>query len=119
MLDGGGARAIARESEVGRVEARDDGAGEHRFGAGIGETEEHPGALAEAPDQPGFGHQFQVPADARLALAEDLGQVLDVQLARGEQRQDAKPRGLARGAQAGQGLGAGQALRPGLCIIWT
>ena len=111
LLDGGSPRAVARESKVGGVEARDNGAGERGFRPGIGETEEDPRALAEAPDQPRFGHEFQVPADARLALAEDLGQVLDVQLARGKERQDAKARGLARGAQSGQGLDTGQALR--------
>ena len=111
LLHGGGPRAVARQSEIGRVEARHDGAGEHGFGAGIGEAEEHPGALAEAPDQPRFGHELEMPA-----LAEDLGQVLDVQLAGREQRQDAQPRCLAGGAQASQRMGAGQAGR-GLCSI--
>ena len=38
-------------------------------------------------------------ADARLTLSEDLGQVLDVQLAAGEQRQNTQPRGLSGGAR--------------------
>ena len=74
----------------------------------FGKAEEHPAPLAEARDQPGLGHQLQMAADARLALSEDLGQVLDVQLAAGEQRQDAQARRLARGAKAAQGMGAGQ-----------
>ena len=55
----------------------------------LGQAEEHPAPLAEARDQPSLGHQLQMTADARLALSEDLGQVLDVQLAAGKQRQDA------------------------------
>ena len=77
----------------------------------IGQAEEHPAPLAEARDQPGLGHQLQMPADARLALPEDLGQVLDVQLAAGEQRQDAQPRGLARGAQGRSAHGRGTDFR--------
>ena len=74
------------------------------FAAYIGEAEEHPAPLAEARDQPRLCHQLQVAADARLALSEDLGQVLDVQFAAGEQRQDAQARRLARGAKPAQGL---------------
>ena len=77
------------------------------FGAAVGEAEEDPGALAEAADEARFHHQLQMPADARLALAEHLGQVLDVQLAAREQRQDAQARGLAGGAERRQGLGPG------------
>ena len=84
--------------------------GERAFGAALGEAEEHPGAFAEALDEPGLGHQLQMPADARLALAEDLGEVLDVQLAGGEQRQNAQARGLAGGREARQGLARGTGL---------
>ena len=48
-----------------------------------------------------------MPADARLALSEDLGQVLDVQLAAGKQRRMRKPRGLSCGAQTAERVGAG------------
>ena len=99
LLHGGGARAVA--GEVGRrFEALDDGRGERGLGAGSASRKIDPGALAEARDEPGLGHQLQMPADARLALAEDLGQVLDVQLAAGEQRQDAQARRLAGGRSA-------------------
>ena len=39
LLDGGSPRAVARESEVGRIEARDDCTCERRLSAGVGETE--------------------------------------------------------------------------------
>ena len=93
-----------------RIEARHDGGGECCFAAGIGQAEEHPASLAEARDQPGFSHQLQMTADARLALPQNLGEVLDVQLALGEQRKNAKPRGLSSGAQAAKGLGTRQAV---------
>ena len=89
------------------------------FAARLGQAEEHPASLAEARDQPGLGHQLQVTADARLALSEDLGQVLDVQLAAGEQRQDTQPRGLSGGAKAAQGMGAGQISGVGLGLVDT
>jgi len=49
-----------------------------------------------------------MPADARLALAEDLRQILDVELTAGQQRQDAQARRLPGAAQSGQRVGAGQ-----------
>ena len=108
-LHGGCARAVAGEREVGLVEALDDGLGKRGLGAGVGKPEIDPRALAEALDEPGLGHELEMPADARLALAEDLGQILDVELAAGQQRQDAQARRLAGAAQSGQRMGAGQA----------
>ena len=114
FLHGGCARAVAGERQVGLVEARDDGLGERGLGAGVGKPEIDPGALAEALDQPGLGHELEMPADARLALAEDLRQILDVELAAGQQRQDAQARRLPGAAQSGQRVGAGQARAGGL-----
>ena len=65
----------------------------------LGQPEEGPGALAEALDQPGFGQQLEMARDARLRLAQDVGEVGDGQLGLGEQRQDAQPRVLARRPQ--------------------
>ena len=58
-------------------------------------------------------------ADARLALPQDLGQVLDVELAAGEERQDTQPRGLARGAKSAQRMGTGQIFGMGLGSVDT
>ena len=55
-------------------------------------------------DEPGFGHQFEVPGDARLALSQYLGEILDVQLRARQQRQNAQARGLARTTEHGKGL---------------
>jgi hypothetical protein len=52
-----------------------------------------------------------MPADARLALSEDLGQVLDVQLDIREQREDAKPRGLPGSAECLKALDSREARR--------
>ena len=109
LLHGGGARAVAREREIGLIEALDDGMGKRGLGAGVGKPEEDPGAFAEALDESGFRHELQMPADTRLALAEDLRQILDVQLATREQRQNAQTRGLARGTQGGKRMDAAQA----------
>src|SRR5581483_4969587 len=111
LLHGGGAGTVARESQVGRIETCDDRRRERALGAAFSEAEENPRALAEAGDEAGFGQELQVPADARLALTKNLREVLDVQLGRGKQRQDAQTGGLTRGAKRGKALRAGQALK--------
>ena len=50
-----------------------------------------PGALGIAMHQPGIGEKLQMPRHARLALAENFGQVLDRLLAIGKQRQQPQP----------------------------
>ena len=64
--------------------------------AALAQAEERPGALAEALDQAGLGQQPQMARDARLRLAQDVGEVGDGELGLGEQREDAQPRRLAR-----------------------
>ena len=104
VLRGCGARARApRRAARGRaaaigsfgIEPRDQRARELGAAAALGQAEERPGALAEALDQAGFGQQLEMARDARLRLAQDLGEVGDRQLGLGQQRQDAQPRGLA------------------------
>ena len=117
LLHACGAGAVAGDRQIARVETRHDGAGERRLGAGLGQTEEHPAPLAEARDEARLRHQLQMPADAGLALPQDLGQILDVELGLGQQRENTQARGLAGGAQRAQGLGAGQAW--GLAERWA
>src|SRR5690606_28083491 len=92
LLDRQSAGTVAGEDGIGGIEARHDGRRKLSLAASIGEAEEHPAPLTEARDQAGLGHQLQMTADARLALPEDLGQVFDVELAAGKQRQDAQAR---------------------------
>ena len=108
--------AVAGKSEIGGIEARNDGGGESALSATLGEAEEDPRALAEARDEPRFGHQLQMTADAGLALAENLGEVLDVQLSSGEQRENAQARGLAGSTKRGQRMGSGKAWDCGSCV---
>jgi len=77
-----------------------------------GQPVEHPASLAEAVDQPRLGQQLQMAADARLALAENLGQILDVEVAALKQRQQAQPGRVAAGAQACE-----QRLKPQLSLF--
>ncbi len=81
---------------IGRIEALDQRARNFRAAAVLGQPEERPGALAEALDQPGFGQQLEMARDARLRLAQDVGEVGDGQFGLGQQRQHAQPRLLAR-----------------------
>ena len=118
LLHGGGSRPVTGQSEIGRIEACHDGASERRFGAAVGEAEEDPGALAEAADETGLHHQLQMPADAGLALAEHLGQVLDVEPPFASSAR-MRRRGLAGGAQRREGLGTGEARRGVLGSVIT
>ena len=85
----------------------------------LGEAEEDPRALAETGDEPGFSHQLQMTADARLALPEDLGEVLDVQLGGGKQRENAQARGLAGRAEHREALSTRKTGRAGLGSLVT
>jgi hypothetical protein len=84
---------------VGRVERAEEMLGEPRAGLGLGEPEIGERALGRAGDQAGIEEELQVARDARLALPEDGGEVLDGEVAGREQRQDSQPRRLAGGPQ--------------------
>ncbi len=87
--------AVARDGRVGRIEPRDELARELGAAAALAQPEERPGAFAEALDQAGLGQELEMARDARLRLAQDVGEVGDRELGLGEQRQDAQPRRLA------------------------
>ena len=61
-------------------------------GAAVGQPEEGPGPLPVPLDEPGLDEELEVPGDARLRLAEDVGEVGDRKLALGQQREDAQAR---------------------------
>ncbi len=91
--------AVAGDGLVGWIEPLEQRARELGAAAMLGQAEERPGALAEALDQPGFGQQLEMARDARLRLAQDVGEVGDRQFGFGEQRQHAQARLLARGLE--------------------
>ena len=92
------------EPRIGRVEAVEQRAEKGGRRAAVAQAEEGPGALAMALDQAGFGEQLEVARDARLRLAEDVGEIGDRELALREQREDLKPRFLRRGPKGGESL---------------
>ena len=63
---------------------------------------EHPASFLEAQDQPGIAQQFEVAGDARLALAQDLGQLGDGQLRLPQDQQQAQPGRIGSSTQHGQ-----------------
>ena len=93
--------AVAHHDRIGRIEPPDQRLRDVGDAAALAEAIERPASLAEAIDQAGFGEQLQMPRDARLRLAQDLGEVGDREVGLGEQRQDAQARALAGGAQGG------------------
>src|SRR5262249_10291708 len=58
----------------------------------LGKVEVGPAALSHALDETGLGQKLEVPADARLALPQDAGQVLYIELALRQKHQNAQPR---------------------------
>ena len=87
--------AVAHERRLGGIEPADQSRANAGAAALLGQPEERPGALAEALDQPGFGQQPQMARDARLRLAQDVGEVGDRQFGLGQKRQNAQARRLA------------------------
>ena len=56
--------------------------------------------MTERIARAGFRHELEVAADPRLALAENLGQLTDIELAMGENEQKAQPSGFGNCAQS-------------------
>ena len=116
FLRGGSARgthgrkplAVARDGGVVGIEPRDQFARQRRAAAALAQPEERPGAFAEALDQPGLGQEPQMPGDARLRLAQNVGEVGDGQFGLGQQRDDAQPRLLAGGLEGAVEGGEGE-----------
>ena len=90
------------------IEPRDEVARQRRAAAALAQPEERPGAFAEALDQSGLGQQPQMPRDARLRLAQDVGEIGDRQLGLGQQRDDAQARLFAGGLQGAVEVGKRQ-----------
>ncbi len=97
--------AVADQDRLVLRQPLDDGLREARARAFMGQPEEGPGAFALALDEAGAGHQLQMARNAGLGLAEDFGEVGDVQLAVRQQREEAQARRLARGAQGAENGG--------------
>ena len=70
----------------------DDGARQGSAQAFFTQAEEHPIALLVARHQACFDHELEMAADARLALAQDLGEFADIEFAVGEDKENADAR---------------------------
>ena len=104
-LQGFGALGVAADDGIVGVDGFEQASRQPAAVRAVGDVEIDPASLAEALDQSGLGEKLQMPADARLALAQDLGQILDVELAGRQQQQDAQTRRLGRGLEGGHELG--------------
>jgi hypothetical protein len=107
-FQGVGALAVTLKRCVGGIDERQDVERKLAAGRAVGNVKIDPAALAEPLDETRLGQELQVPAEARLALAEDLGEILDVELSRREQQQDAQARRLCRGLERGDDGIAGE-----------
>ena len=71
-------------------------------GLAVGQGEPDIRALAHAVQQAAVAQQLQVTGEARLRLAEDIGELRDAECAAAGQRQQAEAGRFGGGAQAGQ-----------------
>jgi hypothetical protein len=72
---GGEPRAVARDGLIGGIEALDQRACNFGPSAMLGQTKKGPRALAEAFDKTGFGEKLEMARNARLRLAQDVGEI--------------------------------------------
>ncbi len=107
-LQGIGALAVAGDDPVGPVDQPEDVERQTASGRAVGNVKIGPATLAEALDKAGFGQELEMPADARLALTEDDGQILDAELTGGQQQKDAQARRLRRRLERRYDLVAGK-----------
>ena len=82
----------------------DDGASERAAPSLLAKPEQHPASLLVARQQAGFRHEPEMAADPRLALAENLGQFANVELAVRKHEQKTQPGGFGNRTQTGEQL---------------
>src|SRR6266446_3318855 len=98
--DFGEAAAIIRElSGLRFARQRSERACQHSCVAAIRGAIEHPGTLFEALEQARIAEKLQMPADAGLALAKDLGQLADGQFRQNQQQKQPQAGAVSRRMQ--------------------
>ena len=90
---------VTGEDCIGRFGGIEKLAGERDGRAALAQPEERPGAFLVAVDQSGFRQQLQMARNARLGLAENIGEIRDGQVAMRQQREQAKACRFARRLQ--------------------
>ena len=110
-------RPVGMEAAVARIDLADQPLDGGPDRVPVGEAEERPGALPVPLDEPGLDEELQVPRDARLRLAEDVGEVRDVELALGEERENAQAGLLAGRLEAGEQDVPAQDVRRRLALV--
>src|SRR5439155_26718809 len=91
--------AITHHDRVGRIEPRGQRLRDVGNAAALTQTIEGPASFTEAVDETCLGQQLEMARDARLRLAQDLGEVGDRKVGFGEQRENAQARAFARGPE--------------------
>ena len=97
----GGLAAVGLQDRVVLRQARDQFPGQ-RAGLAVRQGEPDIGALTHPVQQAAVAQQLQVAGQARLRLAEDLGELRHAEGAAAGQRQQAEASWFSGGAQAGQ-----------------
>ena len=93
------APVVPLENRIAAIGRGQDRAHQRYVSALPAQPEIGPGAFLVAIDQPGFAEQLQMPGNARLRLAEDLGQIGDGQIAGRKKEKKPQTRGFPRRLQ--------------------
>ena len=98
-LDGVPALAVTHQLGIPDVDGIQEATQEVTRHPVIDDLEIDPAPVTQPLDEASLGQQLQMPADARLALAQDARQVFDVELSAREQHEDAQAGRLGRRLQ--------------------
>ncbi len=96
VLQSLGAGAVTAQDGVAGIDGIQQAAHEPAALRPVRDVKIDPAPFTETLDQAGFRQELQMSADARLALAQDLGQILDVELTGRQQQEDPETRALGR-----------------------
>jgi hypothetical protein len=96
---GGEPLAVAGDGGVVGIEPADQLARELGAAAMLAEAEERPRAFAKPLHQSGFRQELEMAGNARLRLAQNIGEIGDRQLGLGQERQDTQAGRFAGGLQ--------------------
>ena len=113
LLQGREALAVALQPRVARIELLHDRERHGAVGVIVGKPIIDPRAFRAARDEARLGEHLQMARDARLRLAENLGQLLHRALAALKQREQADARLVARGFHLVDDVVDGESHAPG------
>ena len=108
LARGGEARPVGHDMRIGRVERIEQRMQQASGDGAVRQAEERPGALAMTLDEARFDEELEMARNARLRLAENVGEIGYRQLTLSKQRQDPQTRLLPGRPKGDQSIAQSQ-----------